>query len=284
MDSFEPSKARVAEHFNNISAEAYADNYSDRQVVSSPDTYFFQSRMIVVRNLLKTLAGETVVDIGCGPGIFARDSVLLGFRYHGIDISETMVSIGRKWFGGSAGVKFTVGDARHLPFPSNSIDVVLCLGMLEYVSKEEEAYYFEEIARVLKPGGTAIFSFLNAGSPHWIVSDYILSILRYGLWLVAKFMKIWGFRGIRDFQPTAFPLRKFRLFERVGALHASGFTVCDPVYFAPDVLPPYLNRLFGRWAVFLATGLERVLHKPGFRWLGKAFIVVAEKDGSSDQS
>lgn len=45
-----------------------------------------------------------------------------------------------------------------LPFPSESVDEVLCLGFLEHLSFEEEGKFFKEMTRVLKKGGLFHFT------------------------------------------------------------------------------------------------------------------------------
>jgi SAM-dependent methyltransferase len=58
----------------------------------------------------------------------------------------------------------SVGDARKIPFPSNSFDKVLSTGVLMHVPDEYAA--LTEMARVLRPGGLLVCSMNNALSPY----------------------------------------------------------------------------------------------------------------------
>src|SRR5207244_4081937 len=62
-----------------------------------------------------------------------------------------------------AAASFAVGDIERLAFPDAVFDVVLCMGVLEYVDADRA---IRELVRVTKPGGTLVASMLNAWSPH----------------------------------------------------------------------------------------------------------------------
>lgn len=54
-----------------------------------------------------------------------------------------------------------LGDIEEAPFPNNSFDTVLCNGMYECVENPQRMV--EEVMRILRPGGTAIFGFVGEG-------------------------------------------------------------------------------------------------------------------------
>ena len=94
---------------------------------------------------------ERVLDIGSGTGegtlFLAREFPQA--RVRGIDISEEMVHEAKSKVGldPEGRVAFKVGDAADLPYPDDSFDLVAQLNMPPF---------FEEIARVLRPGGSVI--------------------------------------------------------------------------------------------------------------------------------
>lgn len=101
-------------------------------------------------------SGETVLDIGCGAGM---DLLLAGRRVGptgkaiGVDMTDVMVgraSASARSFG-LAQVEVRKGDATALPVESASVDVVISNGVINLVPEKERA--FDEIVRVLKPGG-----------------------------------------------------------------------------------------------------------------------------------
>ncbi|OGV43090.1 MAG: hypothetical protein A2X46_11695 [Lentisphaerae bacterium GWF2_57_35] len=103
----------------------------------------------------------SVLDIGCGPGVFLEEMVKRGHRVSAIDISERMVKeanekIEKYGFEEPVCVQ---GDVEDLHFPDESQDLVLCLGVLPYLLDDSRA--LDEIGRVLKKGGMTVFVLTN---------------------------------------------------------------------------------------------------------------------------
>jgi SAM-dependent methyltransferase len=104
------------------------------------------------------LRGLNVLDYGCGNGEFSRVLARRGARVVGIDISPKLVeqasaSAAKMGLNGSC-PHFMVGDAHHTPFADNTFDYVVGNGALHHLDLEMA---YAEIARVLKPGGKALF-------------------------------------------------------------------------------------------------------------------------------
>jgi SAM-dependent methyltransferase len=57
---------------------------------------------------------------------------------------------------------FVVGSATRMPFAGGSFDLAFAVNCLEFVGDREAA--FAEIARVLRPAGTAVLGVLNRAS------------------------------------------------------------------------------------------------------------------------
>lgn len=101
-------------------------------------------------------AGETVLDIGCGAGmdlLLAARRVGPTGRAIGVDMTEAMVERARASAraAGLAQVEVRKGDATALPVEDACVDVVISNGVINLVPEKERA--FDEIVRVLKPGG-----------------------------------------------------------------------------------------------------------------------------------
>ncbi len=97
------------------------------------------------------LSGKAVLEAGCAYGILADLLAALGANVTGLDISA--------WAIGEAGSRypsltFVEGDVLAAPFPLNSFDVVVGVGVLECMADDaamEDA--LREAKRVLKPQG-----------------------------------------------------------------------------------------------------------------------------------
>lgn len=95
-------------------------------------------------------AGQTAVDVGCGPGaLTAHLAELLGAEaVRACDPSPPFVEACAARVPGATVVE---GRAEELPFPTGSADHVLAQLVLHFVSDAEQAA--REMARVARPGG-----------------------------------------------------------------------------------------------------------------------------------
>ncbi len=112
--------------------------------------------MPAVLSLLKSIRHKKLLDLGCGPGIYAEILKKRGASVWGVDISAKEIDIAKA---NTKGVDFRVGSAYNIPFKSNYFDIVVSALAVEYFDKLDLA--FSEITRVLKKNGTFIFSVGN---------------------------------------------------------------------------------------------------------------------------
>jgi ubiquinone/menaquinone biosynthesis C-methylase UbiE len=97
--------------------------------------------------------GGSVLDVGCGAGQLAGELMRRGYAAWGVDVSEAMVRHAAQQYQQD---RFRAGDIEQIPFPNNTFDAVMCLGVLEYLDEDKPA--LREIWRVLKPGGRAVIT------------------------------------------------------------------------------------------------------------------------------
>lgn len=100
-------------------------------------------------------SGDTLLDLGCGPGASLGLLGSSGFRALGLDLSPAMAA--------EASAKGAVvrADAARLPLADASLDGIVCECVLSLAS--DKAAVLEQCARALKPGGRLVLSDITLG-------------------------------------------------------------------------------------------------------------------------
>lgn len=92
--------------------------------------------------------GQTVVDVGCGPGRHCRALSQAGIDYVGVDISASFLKAAGEG-------RWARADARSLPLATASVDaaISLCQGGFGLLGGVDDVHVVHEMARVVRPGG-----------------------------------------------------------------------------------------------------------------------------------
>ncbi len=169
--------------------KASKDYHTYRKHLNSIDNNRF------LRFLPRDLANKVILDIWSGDGrIFEHFKNSNFARYIALDISEEML----KLFRSSQIEKICADCTEPLPLESDSVDLAMAFFLFEYITNLE--WFFEEVHRVLKPGGTFVAtyfyqrnafvfwhgddSFKVAREPH--TYDQIRSAAEYGFFSVEE--------------------------------------------------------------------------------------------------
>jgi SAM-dependent methyltransferase len=96
------------------------------------------------------------LDAACGTGRHAAELARRGHEVDGFDLTPEMLAIARATV---PTARFVEGDLLAVPFADGSFDLVVCGLALAHVASLSAAV--SELARVLAPGGRAIFSVLH---------------------------------------------------------------------------------------------------------------------------
>lgn len=108
------------------------------------------------RRVLELAQGADVLEYGCGAAIQGLQVARTAKSLTGIDISNVAVSDAEKAARDAniSNASYHVMDAEEMTFPDNSFDLVFGRGIIHHLDLD---LCFASIARVLRPGGTAIF-------------------------------------------------------------------------------------------------------------------------------
>ena len=108
------------------------------------------------------LAGRSVLDYGCGPGFLASHLLDRNANVWGMDTSKESVAAANVMLEAEDGWRGAVAKRDgFLPFDEGAFDVVCCLETIEHVLDEDLQRTATEVLRVLRVGGSAIFTTPN---------------------------------------------------------------------------------------------------------------------------
>lgn len=147
-------------------------------------------------------SGARVLDVGFGRGGQMRAASAHGCRTFGIEYDPGLAAAGAR-----DGLAVCRASAEHLPFATASVDGVICKVVLLLT---DERRSIAEIARVLRPGGTARISYHGIGyslrylavDPGWKRKVYALrTIVNTAVYRLTG-RRLPGFLGDTLFQTT----------------------------------------------------------------------------------
>jgi ubiquinone/menaquinone biosynthesis C-methylase UbiE len=121
--------------------------------------------------LLPPVAGLFGLDLGCGEGHNTRLLAARGAGVVALDTSERFVTAAASV--PAAGIRFVLADGAVLPLRDAAFDFVT--GFMSLMDVADPETTLREVARVLKPGGFAQFSFVHPATStparRWINDD-----------------------------------------------------------------------------------------------------------------
>ncbi|MGC5010281.1 class I SAM-dependent methyltransferase [Streptosporangium sp. DT93] len=171
-----------------------------RRTVALEDRHWWyrERRAILARELreLRRLGPPgRALDVGAAGGGNTRVLVEHGWDALVADFSELAVELARE-----RGLRAIHADARDLPLPDAGFDLVMAFDVLEHI--EEDGRAAGELARVLRPGGTALITVpcdMALWSAHDVASGHVrrytreeLGALLTGAGLVVDRMWSWN--------------------------------------------------------------------------------------------
>jgi len=121
--------------------------------LDSQDWFTGFQNNIRARKVLKVLKPDSsnrILEIGCNTGHLIKELIIHSRNVVGIDINYADLKIANM-------PNLFCMDIADMGFPDSSFDKIICLQTIEHVQKIERA--FEEMARVLKSGGSILLTY-----------------------------------------------------------------------------------------------------------------------------
>ena len=139
------------------------------------------------------VAEKTLLDVGCGGGIFSEAMAQRGAIVTGIDMGDAPLAVANL-HKLESGLNIDYFKATAESFSDSNFqrfDAVTCLEMLEHVPNP--ASVVKACASMTKPGGTLFFSTINRNPKSYLFAiigvEYVLKMLPKGTHNFAKFIK-----------------------------------------------------------------------------------------------
>ena len=185
--------------FNNVDPAdiarftAMASRWWDPAGEMAPLHHINPARTQYIDKVCGGLAGQKVIDVGCGGGLLSEALARRGAEVTGIDLAEASIAVAREHAGASGlAIDYqcvaTEAMAQRAP---KSFDVVCCLEMLEHVPDPEAI--INACADLLRPGGLAVFSTLNRSPRAFalaiVAAEHVLGLIPKGTHQFAQFIR-----------------------------------------------------------------------------------------------
>jgi SAM-dependent methyltransferase len=116
-------------------------------------------RRLSMMRALQPWRAQMVLDLGSGTGAYTFEIAREARHVVGVDLTRSFVRAFAAHPEKPANAQTALAAAEQLPFSNNAFDAVLSIETIEHVN--DEAQTLEEIWRVIKPGGHAIFTLPN---------------------------------------------------------------------------------------------------------------------------
>ena len=140
------------------------------------------------------LAGQRVLDVGCGGGILADAMARRGARVLGIDLATKPLRVAQLHAleAQTANVEYREVSVEALAAEQpGAFDAVTCMEMLEHVP--DPASVVQACGKLVKPGGWVFFSTINRNPKSFLFAiigaEYLLNLLPRGTHEYLKFIR-----------------------------------------------------------------------------------------------
>ena len=237
------------EYFSSKASQYYSEHYEDINSKTRYPSLYLRHQYVL--KMVEQKDGKAL-DIGCGSGAMVRDLLDRGYTITAADISQDMLDATSKTVSDhprKEGVTYTLQDIEKMNLSSETFDLIICTGVIEYLKTDDNA--IKELARVLKPGGVAFISTQNKAS--------LIRIFEEALYFVLP-------TRLKNKIVTVKQHHCHVPWKLDQMLKSAGLERVDFAYHHFYPIPIPFDRLVPRFCVWAGKKMER-WHKKGFAWM-----------------
>ena len=107
--------------------------------------------------LAECRGGERVLDVGFGSGVTFLNLHDMYKEIHGLDLTVSVKDVTSVFKAMKFETHLLNGNILNMPYIDDYFDTVLLISILEHLKPDQQIQAFQEIRRVLKPGGQAVY-------------------------------------------------------------------------------------------------------------------------------
>ena len=135
-----------------VTAEMYDERYADEQK---------RKYRKALENV--NVDGASVLDVGCGSGLFFNEVAAQADMVVGVDVSRKLLLKAKEQTSAFGNVSVLQADADHLPFKDRFFDAVFAFTVLQNMPKPSKT--LSELKRIVKFGGRVVVTGLKKAFP-----------------------------------------------------------------------------------------------------------------------
>lgn len=203
-------------------ADRYAELFQDPTLASEPGDREILDRFaarLSPSGSESTSPEHRVADLGCGPGHATAYLAAAGLAAFGIDLSVPMITIAKRSY---RDLQFAVGSLAALPLPTRSLDGVLVRFSIIHTPPDEVPDQLAEVARVLRTGGSALFSFQAVADGGPEVEPFDHRVTTGYRWHPDRMAGLLGQAGLTELDRLVNPVSEGHRFPEAHLLLAKG--------------------------------------------------------------
>ena len=203
-----------------------------------------------------------VLEVACGTGYYLNHLCEKGYSVTGLEPAEGMRERAKAK---NPNVNIVNGIATEMPFPDNSFDAVIAIELFRYLEEEDIKKGYQEILRVLKPGGFMIVTLVN---------KYALDGFQFSYQAKLLMEKLFG-KQIINYCDSVTPDGMKSYFKENFAQEA----MIESALFAPLRIAYKLSPKFGEWCARKMECFDESINQKEWhhKFAGHLIVLVDKK-------
>ena len=161
----------VAEHYDNLAKNGPFSTLAPHNSGGRKSQYvaavFDNALLNHLTRLYIDTPIESLLDLGCGTGIFSKQAAIISKNVLGVDLSIRMLQLATKVCNKHKNTLFIQVDGVHLPFRNNSFSTIIARESLCYVKDDLLNDMVKQIYLLLKPGGYFLWLEQVSNNTRW---------------------------------------------------------------------------------------------------------------------